>query len=792
MIAVALVVAATLTTDPPAVHNGRRHELDVRPPRVAADIVVDGRLDEPVWKQAAILTGFSRYAPTDGAPADDSTDVLVWYSATAIHFGIRAYAERGTVNATLADRDKIYNDDYVGIFLGTFNDGRQAMVFAVNPLGVQGDGMVVERGAGSSGFGGLQTGREATDIAPDFVFESKGRVTEYGYEVEIRIPFKSLRYQSGATQTWGLNVMRRVQSRGVEYSWAPAQRAAASYVGQFGRLNGLTDLDHGTVLDLNPVVTARSTGAPDAAGRYDYQSHYDLGGNVRWGFANNWTLNGTINPDFAEVESDAGQAINDPRISLFFPEKRPFFLDGSDQFTVPNSLVYTRRIADPVAAVKLTGKSGGTSVALLSAVDSKAASLGSTSRPLYDILRVQHDFGAAWRLGLVYTDRREAGASNEVVGVDGRVVAGKIYSGLFQAAMSDTRSGAAPAATGSVFLADLRRSGHAFNVRWYADVMDDKFATQTGFISRPSLAHAFVDHSYTLFGAEQAAVRNVSFDVYADGIWQYQRFVHSGDMIEKKLHFNNNVELRGGWQAGASLLLETFGYDPGLYSDLYVARPRSAAAGAPIDTVPYTGTPRLPNRDYVLSLTTPSFKTFSSSGFYLWGRDENFFEWAPSDIIWASWTMNWRPTDQFRASVDYNWQRYARPSDGSVVGETRIPRVKVEYQLSRSVFVRIVGEYSADYADDLRDDSRTFGDVFRFDGATLVRGRGFSTVDARGKSVNEFRPQLLFSYLPTPGTVLYAGYGGTLTEPESFRLSPRALTRASDAFFVKMSYLFRD
>ena len=238
MIAVALVVAATLTTDPPAVHNGRRHELDVRPPRVAADIVVDGRLDEPVWKQAAILTGFSRYAPTDGAPADDSTDVLVWYSATAIHFGIRAYAERGTVNATLADRDKIYNDDYVGIFLGTFNDGRQAMVFAVNPLGVQGDGMVVERGAGSSGFGGLQTGREATDIAPDFVFESKGRVTEYGYEVEIRIPFKSLRYQSGATQTWGLNVMRRVQSRGVEYSWAPAQRAAASYVGQFGRLNG--------------------------------------------------------------------------------------------------------------------------------------------------------------------------------------------------------------------------------------------------------------------------------------------------------------------------------------------------------------------------------------------------------------------------------------------------------------------------------------------------------------------------------------------------------------------------
>jgi hypothetical protein len=160
---------------------------------VEAEIVVDGRLDEEAWRGAAVLTGFSRYAPDDGVPADDSTEVLVWYSPAAIHFGIRAYAQPGTVNATLADRDRIYSDDYIGIFLATFDDGKQATVFAVNALGVQGDGILVERGVTSGGsFSGLQNGREPTDVAPDYVFDSKGRITDNGFEVEIRIPLKSL------------------------------------------------------------------------------------------------------------------------------------------------------------------------------------------------------------------------------------------------------------------------------------------------------------------------------------------------------------------------------------------------------------------------------------------------------------------------------------------------------------------------------------------------------------------------------------------------------------------------
>jgi len=329
---VTIPLLAVLLAGPGGDHDGRARQLAVAPPRIEAEIVVDGVLGEAVWREAARLTGFSRYAPTDDVAADDSTVVLVWYSPTAIHFGVRAYAEPGTVHATLADRDKMYSDDYIGIFLGTFNDGRQATVFAANPLGVQGDGVMVESGRSSSGsFAALSVGREPPDINPDFVFQSKGRVTETGYEIEIRIPFKSLRYQSAATQTWGFNILRKVQSRGgYEYSWAPARRAATSYLGQVGRLTGLTGLRRGLVLDVTPVVTGRVAGAPAPAG-YDYDvGNPRFGGNVRWGISANLTLNGTVRPDFAEVESDAGQLVADPRQALFFAEKRPFFLESNE------------------------------------------------------------------------------------------------------------------------------------------------------------------------------------------------------------------------------------------------------------------------------------------------------------------------------------------------------------------------------------------------------------------------------------------------------------------------------
>ncbi len=763
-------------------YDGRARQLEVAIPRVESEITVDGVLNEAVWRQAARLKGFSRYAPTDDVAADDSTDVFVWYSPTAIHFGIRAYAEPGTVHATLADRDKMYSDDYIGIFLGTFNDGGQAIAFAANPLGVQGDGVVVESGKSSSGgFTGMSVGRELPDIAPDFVFQSKGRVTDTGYEIEIRIPFKSLRYPSIGTQTWGFNVLRKVQSRGYEYSWAPARRAASSYLAQHGHLTGLTGLRRGLVLDVTPVVTGRIAGAPTAGGyRYDTHDldHPRVGANLRWGITTDLTLNGTVRPDFAEVESDAGQLVIDPRQALFFPEKRPFFLDGNEQFATSDNLIYTRRILSPLAAVKLTGKIAGLNVGYLGAVDDTIGSLSLGNHPVYNILRLQRDLGRSSRAGLLYTDKEDGSASNRVLGADARLVFGPRLSLQLQGAMSRTVQPGSRTLTAPSWRATLLRSGRTFGARYSITGRHPDFRASSGLISRANIVDALASHSIAVYGGEKSRLERAGFDVTLDGTWQYLDFVHGQGTLETKLHFNNNFQLRGGWHVGASVLIESFGFDPGLYAGYAIER----HTGTTIDTIPFTGTPRLPNLDYVVSLDSPEFQHFSFGARVIWGRDENFYEWSSANIGLLTISTQWRPTDRLRVEGTYNWQYYHRRTDGSTVGQGRIPRVKVEYQLTRSMFLRTVGQYTAVYQDDLRDDSRTNDPL-------LVPGPDGTLVRAVASSDNQLQFDWLFSYHPTPGTVVYVGYGSTLTEAEPFRFG--GLVRQRDAYFLKLSYLFR-
>ena len=195
------------------------------------------------------------------------------------------------------------------------------------------------------------------------------------------------------------------------------------------------------------------------------------------------------------------------------------------------------------------------------------------------------------------------------------------------------------------------------------------------------------------------------------------------------------------------------------------------------------GTPYLDNLDYLVTLNTPEFSHFSGSLFYLWGRDENFFEWSAADIKYLTLTADWRPTDQLRVSAQYQLQAFDRRSDGTSAGSRRIPRLEVEYQLSRAIFFRAVGEYDADRRDSLRDDSRTELPIVIRDAATGIYA------PALAAQRNQFRVDWLFSYQPTPGTVVFAGYGSTLSEPEGFRF--RGLRRAGDGFFLKVSYLFR-
>ena len=780
-----LILALAGPDEPPEVYYGRSGNLDVRPPRIEADITIDGALDEVAWGRAALLTGFSQFSPTDGVPASDSTEVLIWYAPGAIYFGIRAYEAHGEVHATLADRDKIGSDDFVQILLGTMGDGRQATVFAVNPLGVQSDGALVETGTvrGGNGFSSAVVRRETADLSPDYVYESKGRVTSWGYEVEVRIPFKSLRYQAAQEQTWVLNVTRQVQHSGHEDSWAPARRASASFLGQGGHLVGLTDLHRGLVLDLNPSVTSRTTGAPGPTG-WDYQGGSpEFGGTVRWGISNNLSLTGTANPDFSQVESDAGQLLFDPRDESFFQEKRPFFLDGIEQFTTPNNLIYTRRVVQPSAAAKVTGKYLSTDVAVLSAVDDEQVSADGQDHPFFNILRLQRDVGVESRIGVVYTDRIEGGDYSRLAGADARLVFRKIYSVQLQLAGSSTRLGG-QSFGGPLWMARVNGNGRTFGWRSSILASSENFRARSGFFPRPGLVHLNFDPRVAAYGESGALMESITFDVNLNGRWRYRDFVSGGGIMDEQLHFNLNSTLRGGWELTGSLLLESFGYPYEIYGDYRVEVP---LAGAGADTAAFVGRPRIPNRDYVLSVTTPEFKTFSGNAFILWGNDENFYEWSPGRIIIANGGLNWRPTGQIRVESTYALQEVRRRSDGSLVNRQHIPRVKVEYQLSRPIFLRIVGEYLHEQQTSLRDDTRTEGAILIYDPGVgdFVRTEAFTR--------SSFRGDLLFSYQPVPGTVAFLGYGSTLQDPtvDDAGFDRSGMRRVSDGVFLKLSYLFR-
>ncbi|MDO8834471.1 MAG: DUF5916 domain-containing protein, partial [Vicinamibacterales bacterium] len=324
-------------------------------PRIDEPAVVDGRLDEPAWARATRLSGFSEYRPVDGQRASERTDILIWYAPNALYIGVRAYdSQPGSVRATVADRDNLDRDDSIRIFLDTFNDRRRAFIFGVNPLGVQEDGVQTEGAFNAGrmfGMGG------AVDLSPDYQFDSKGQITPDGYVVEIRIPFKSLRYPSGGPLRWGINFLRKTQRTGREDTWTDAKRIA-SFLGQAGTMEGLHDLHRGVVTEIQPFVTGSSNGARRGQGRFSRDAtDVGPGVNVRLGFTN-VSLDATANPDFSQVESDAGQVAVNERFALFFAEKRPFFLEGIELFATPNQLVYTRRIVDPIGGAKFTGKIG--------------------------------------------------------------------------------------------------------------------------------------------------------------------------------------------------------------------------------------------------------------------------------------------------------------------------------------------------------------------------------------------------------------------------------------------------
>ncbi|MEZ4588623.1 MAG: DUF5916 domain-containing protein [Gemmatimonadales bacterium] len=760
--------------------SGRKGELEVTAPRLDASVDVDGELVDEVWARAVRLVDFSQYSPVDGEPAVNRTEVLVWYSRTAIHFGVRAHAPPGTVRANLADRDLgIIPDDRIEIHLGTYDDGRQAFVFAANPLGIQADGALVEgarqRQPGHDA-GGAQ--REEPDYSPDYQFDSKGRLTDFGYQLEIRIPFRSLRFQPAEVQRWSFQVIRKSAATGREDTWAPARRAAPSFLRQSGALVGLEDLSRGRVLELNPEATSTIEGAP-LAGDWDYRGgRPELGANLTWGLSSNLTLNGAMNPDFSQVEADAGQVASDPRRAFFFQEKRPFFLDGLEYFATPSQVIYTRRILAPIAAAKLTGTVAGTSLGLLSAVDDRIASRTGSHNPVYNVLRIQRDLGAS-RLGFAYTDRIEGGDYNRVAQVDGRVVLSPLYNLSFYGGLSRTRTGGVTS-TAPIWSADFQRTGRRLGLGLSFSGVSDRFEAGTGFVSQGDLVESSIQPALTFYGKPGAFVERFTASLLGQLVWSYTGFREGRQALDRRLLARGSWRIRGGWDANLTVYQFNYGFDERLFRGYGIEVP--GATG--LDTVAYRPDGRIPTLAWSLSINSPEIAGLSLQTYTAWGKDLNYDEFSPARILLSVGTLSFRPTRQLRVGLQAPTSIYWRASDGSKVSSTVIPRLKLEYQLTRSVFVRLVGEYRAFERDSLRDDTRTEGPLLVQDADGIYRREG-----ALGFDQNDFRLDFLFSFQPTPGTVFFAGYGSSLVEQDPFRF--RGLTRTRDAFFTKLSYLFR-
>jgi len=382
-------------------------------------------------------------------------------------------------------------------------------------------------------------------------------------------------------------------------------------------------------------------------------------------------------------------------------------------------------------------------------------------------------------VGLVYTDKIVGGDYNRVAGADARLVFGSIYALALQGAESFT-STAGLVTRAPLWQATLDRNGRSLALHYSLQGIHQDFAAASGFISRPGIVTAVADHRLSFFGLPGGALESWTQDLFLLSRWQYDHFTSGRGSEDRELHVNATGVLRGGWAIAAGVFFESFGYDSTLYADYAIAH----TAGGATDTVPFVGTPHIANLDLTLNVTTPQFRRFSGTILLLPAiQDENFFEWAPARILIVEASADWRPTEQLRVSATYNHQAYWRKTDGSMVGLRRIPRLKLEYQVSQPVFARLVGQYDAQWHDALRDDSRTNDPILIRDPTT----RRYALAVAQ--TTNQVRVDWLLSYHPTPGTVLYAGYGNSLTEPNA--LAFRGLSRTSDGFFVKLSYLFR-
>ena len=728
----------------------------VRPPRILQAPVIDGRLDDAVWRDAAYLDQFVQRQPLDGAPATEATEVYIAYDSANIYIGAHVYySQPNMLRANRADRDRPIADDAFLVYFDPFLDQQRAYVFGVNGYGVQSDSILNAQGRGGglgrrSGFGGGPRsgpgGAPRGDFSWDALFETAGQLVDDGYVVEMAIPFKSLRYPQragNAPHRWGFQIARTVRGKDESDVWSPVSRGVAGYLTQMGVIEGMTGLSTSRNLEFLPTFTAVRFGSLDAAtgGFADRDIEPEGGVNIKYGVTSDLTADVTFNPDFSQIESDRPQIEVNQRFDLFFPELRPFFLEGAEifQFRGPVNLVHTRTIVNPRYGAKLTGKAGNTTIGVMYADDAVGGGLADPGDPAYGssaqtfVGRVRYDLYSESFVGAIFTDRQRADGHNRVAGIDSNFRLGDTHSFGIRAVGSEDVHGDGTKTTGYLLNASLQKSGRnvTYALGWYN--LSPDFNTEVGFLERIDQRWMLGMFSYrwwpesglVSWGPRFTYTRSHNFD----GVLEDQE---AGARLD--FEFARNITVN----ASADRVLERFGgidfWKTRFSSFATVSTSRRIAVGLGI------------NRGDQIFFDPDSPYSGYDTGFILF--------------------VNARLIPRLQSNINVTTNRFVDPARGdALVFDVKIVRALTTFQFTDRFLFRNISEYNS-----------------------LDKKLGLNA---------------LFTYRINAGTVFYAGYDDRYRQASSIDLDlngdgilerpwqSSAFRRENQAIFVKFQYLFR-
>jgi len=705
--------------------------------RATSEVTVDGTLDEPAWRDALRLRLEYEVQPGDNVPPPVSTEVLLTYDERSLLVGVRAHdPEPGLVRAHYSDRDQLWGDDWIGIALDTFDDQRRAFEFTCNPLGIQMD--AVNDDAGGS-----------YDTSWDAIWDSAGRLTADGWELEMRIPFSQLRFAPrDGPQVWGFDAFRS-WPRDVRHHiglW-PRQRGANSYLAQADAIVGFEGVSPGRNLEVAPTLTASRTDRreelPDGP-MVEGDVETEVGVTARWGVTTGLSLTAAGNPDFSQVEADAVQLDINEQFALYYPEKRPFFLEGADTFNTPVDLLYTRTVADPSVALKVSGKEGRHTFGVFTARDevtnilvpgvdgSDGGSFDSASTAT--VARYRFDVGKGSTVGTMLTDREgEGGYHNRLLSVDGLWRPSPADSLTLNLATSATRYSEEMSQDlglpegeleDEAILVEYRHSERSWN-GWarYRDY-GDGFRADLGFVSRVGFRDLAVGGELIWWG--EAGDLYTKLELGADASRTERQ---GGDLLEEE------VEVWGA-------------YEGPLQSSAFVelAARTYVFAGVDFDQVGVHVEGEVwPTGDLQLELEVD------------WGDWVDFEHVRPGTFTGVAPALSWRAGRHLSltGSVDYTTLEV----DGGSLYETRVGQLKAVYQFTGRTFLRAILQHA-----DIRRDP----DLWQ------------EPVEERSRDLFS---QLLFSYTVNPRTVLFVGASEGREGTDEVSLEARDRT-----LFVKLGY----